>query len=110
MMDFFDTYEAAVARLLKARTEEEATAARISLRPWCKGSPVRQVMWGFRQQRKRRAGTDFALRRPTASELQQAREMLRQGRRAHEIETYFAETYNVRISRNRLSKMCGARP
>lgn len=109
-MDLFDTYEDAVANLLKAKTQAEAIAARAHLRQWCSGSPLRLVMWGFRQARKRRAGVDLALKRPSPEQLNQALRMLREGRRAHEVETYFAENFNVRISRNRLSRLCGARP
>jgi hypothetical protein len=104
-----DDYANAVAMLLRARTEEEAVAARVYLRKRC-DTPLRLVMWGYRQPRKRRAGTDYALRRPTKSDLQEAWDMLREGRRAHDVETYFAETRNIRVSRNRLSRLCGARP
>jgi hypothetical protein len=109
-MDLFETYEDFVARLLKAKTEEEVIACRAALRPWCEGNPMRLIIWGYRQPRKQRAGTDYALRDPTDDQLRQAVAMLRQGRRAHEIETYFAETHNVRVTRNRLSQLCGARP
>lgn len=110
MSDLFDTYENAVTRLLRAKTEEEAVAYRAALRPWCEGSPVRLVMHGYRQARKPRAGTDYGLQPATAEHLRAAVQMVRQGRRVHEVETYFAKTFNVRVSRNKLSQMCGARP
>jgi hypothetical protein len=63
---------------------------------------------GFRQPRKLRAPSHI-LSPPTADDLQEADDMLDADWLAHDIEQYFA-AMGVRVSRNKLSRLCGARP
>jgi hypothetical protein len=64
--------------------------------------------FGFRIPRKARAETQDR-RSPTADEIREAATMLFQDVPAHEIEARYARL-GVRMTRNRLSRMGGARP
>jgi hypothetical protein len=99
-------YQLAVIALLLCKTEWEVRIARKRLRPLCDSTQL--MIWGFRLPRKRRAPSNHLIA-PDRDDLTEARDMLNAYWLAHDIEQYFA-AMGVRMSRNKLSRMCGARP
>lgn len=86
---------------------DEVLSLRAALRREC--TVLDLAKWGFRQPRKPRAEISRSLRRPTRIDVEHAREMLQDRVPAHEIEQYF-NRIGVQMTRNRLSKLGGARP
>jgi hypothetical protein len=105
-MDRAAAYREAVLALLRCKTEAEVLIARKHLRPLC--DPLQLTKWGYRTPRKERAES-IILNPPSDADLEEAEEMLDAGWLAHNIEQYFA-AMDVRVSRNKLSRLCGARP
>lgn len=85
---------------------DEVLSLRAALRREC--TVLDLAKWGFRQPRKPRAEISRSLRRPTRAEVERAEDML-YDMTAHEVEQYF-NRIGVQMTRNRLSKLGGARP
>jgi len=67
------------------------------------------AMYGYRNTRARRAPSNTRLRRPNKHDLQWARVMLKGNIPKHEIESVLRRA-GVRVTRNTLSQLEGARP
>lgn len=78
------------------------------LRDCVQCDPLLMELFGFRISRKTRARSDDELREPTIRERARALHLLKADVPAHEVEAYW-KTRGVKITRNELSQMMGAR-